>query len=92
MAKILDVIRGIRVWHLILSLIAIVGIIAFASCGQAKSDEGKDMVNDWEITTNPMKLMAVCSPTPAQMVSCTWIPLEEKHRTEAEQKLYKKRN
>ena len=75
----LQLIASIKVWHLTLSLIAIVGIIALASCGQAKSDE-------------PMKLMAVCSPTPAQVVGCTWIPFEEKHRTEAEQKLYEERN
>ena len=56
--------------------LALLGSVA---CGQEKPEE-------------PMKLTAVCSPTPAQMVTCTWIPFEEKHRTEAEQKLYKERN
>ena len=57
---------------------AIVGIITLASCGQEELDE-------------PMKLTAVCTDTPAKTVACTWIPLEEKHRTEAEQKLYEER-
>ena len=55
-----------------IGLMAIIGILTFASCGQ---DE-------------PMKLMAVCTETPAKTVSCTWIPLEEKHRTETEQELF----
>jgi hypothetical protein len=63
-----------------LQLIAsIIAIIALASCGQAEPDE-------------PMKLMAVCTDTPAKTVACTWIPLEEKYRTEAEQKLYEERS
>jgi hypothetical protein len=40
----------------------------------------------------PIKLMSVCSSTPAVMVRCTVIPLEEKHRTEAEQKLFREWN
>ena len=62
-----------------IGLMAIIGIMALASCGQEEPDE-------------PMKLTAGCSPTPAQVVKCTWIPFEEKHRTEAEHKLYEEQN
>jgi hypothetical protein len=59
-------------------LVAIVSILFLTGCDREKGDE----------LDEPMKLMAVCSPTPAKVVGCTWIPLEEKYRTEAEQKLF----
>ena len=37
----------------------------------------------------PMKLMSVCTGQNTNIVSCTWIPLEEKHRTIEEKEIAK---
>ena len=50
---------------------------------------GNEVEIEWiEHIPEPMKLISVCSPTPAKMVSCTWIPLEEKFRLPVEQALF----
>jgi hypothetical protein len=36
---------------------------------------------------DPIQLIAVCEGEGTNLVSCTWIPLEESKRTEAEQAL-----
>ena len=87
----LQLIASIKVWHLILSLIVVVGILSLTACGAGKLLKTGKHVNQ-AVAEQPMKLMAVCTDTPSKTVACTWIPLEEKHRTEAEQKLYKERN
>ena len=46
----------------------------------------KDENNDGD----PIQLVAVCTGEGTELVSCTWIPLEESKRTEAEQALAEK--
>ena len=39
--------------------------------------------------SGPMKLVSICTGLNTQVVKCTWIPLEEKHRTIQEKEIAK---
>ena len=39
--------------------------------------------------SGPMKLVSICTGQNTNIVKCTWIPLEEKHRTIEEKELAK---
>jgi len=58
------------------------------SLGEKQIEDGtvvttRDENNDGE----PIQLLAVCEGEGTKLVSCTWIPLEESKRTEAEKVL-----
>ena len=73
--------------------IAIIGIGILIVVGMVTAinhikQEGFPLIGNEAKIEMPMKLMAVCGEMPAQIVKCTWIPFEEKFRTESEQTLF----